>query len=362
MAEERCGEGGAVAKGPDGELRMPVGDARDLLGSILLGRGFTSARAGLCAELFIEASLDGVYTHGLERFPRFVSWIDKGWVRPEAIPKLVSAAGSLERWDGDLGPGNLNAIAMADRAIELARVQGLGCVALANTNHWMRGGQYGLRIAEAGLAALCFTNTMPNLPAWGSRDAVLGNNPLVIALPREGGAVLLDMAMSQFSYGKMEAAALRGAELPVEGGWDEAGRLTRDPRAVLRTRRPLQAGYWKGSGLSLVLDLLGVMLSGGDSVGAVGKREGEYGLSQVFVAFDLSKLASRAELEAAVSEMEERVHGAAPDEASRGAHFPGEGRLSIRRENQARGLPLRVALAEEIRALSGRPSAHIRGR
>ncbi|HUX38070.1 MAG TPA: 3-dehydro-L-gulonate 2-dehydrogenase [Rectinemataceae bacterium] len=333
------------------ELRLPVPEIRDLLGGILSGRGFSPERAETCAGLFVEASLDGVYTHGLERFPRFVRWIDKGWVRPAALPLLTSAAASLERWNGELGPGNLNAIAMADRAVELARDYGLGCVALSNTNHWMRGGQYGLRIAEAGLAALCFTNTMPNLPAWGGRDAVLGNNPLVIALPRAGGPILLDMAMSQYSYGKIEAAALRGEELQVEGGWDEEGRLTRDPAAILRSRRPLQTGFWKGSGLSLVLDLLAVMLSGGDSVGGVGKREGEYGLSQVFVAFDLSKLASAAELEAAVIDMEERVHGSSPAEGSPGARFPGEGRLALRRANEAQGLPLRTELLEEIRTL-----------
>lgn len=334
------------------ETRLPLSEAKSLLSGILLGRGFSPERAAVCAGLFVEASLDGVYTHGLERFPRFVRWIDKGWVHPSSRPRLTLAAAALERWNGELGPGNLNALAMADRAVELARIHGLGCVALSNTNHWMRGGQYGLRVAEAGLGALCFTNTMPNLPAWGGRDAVLGNNPLVIALPRAGGPVLLDMAMSQYSYGKIEAAARRGEELPVAGGWDAEGRLTRDPAAILGSRRPLQTGYWKGSGLSLVLDLLAVMLSGGDSVGAVGKREGEYGLSQVFVAFDLSKLASVAELEAALLEMEERVHASAPAEDSKGgARFPGEGRLAIRRENEALGLPLRDGLLEEIRSL-----------
>ena len=322
-----------------------------MLTAILSTRGFDASRARLCASLFVEATLDGVYTHGLERFPRFVSYIGKGWVRPTAEPRLVVAAGALERWDGEYGPGNLNALAMSDRAVELARVHGIGCVALAHTNHWMRGGQYGLRMAEARVAAICWTNTLPNLPAWGSRDSVLGNNPLVIALPRREGPVLLDMAMSQFSFGKLERAALRGEELPVEGGWDAQGRLTRDPAAILETRRALQTGYWKGSGLSLVLDLLGVMLSGGDSVGAVGLHEAEYGLSQVFIAIDTARLSSLDELIEAVEEMESRVHGAAPAEGFGSVRFPGESRLQTRVKNLERGLPLRPALWEEIVAL-----------
>jgi 3-dehydro-L-gulonate 2-dehydrogenase len=315
-------------------------------------RGFAADRAELSASLFVEATLEGVSTHGLERFPRFVEWIERGLVIPDASPSLVSAAGALERWDGCFGPGNLNALAMADRAVALARTQGLGCVGLAHTNHWMRGGQYGLRIAEAGLAGICWTNTMPNLPAWGSREAVLGNNPLVIALPRAGGPVLLDMAMSQYSLGKIEAAKLRGEQLTVEAGYDSLGMLTRNPTAVLESKRLLPMGYWKGSGLSLILDLLCVMLSGGNSVGETLNNRLECGLSQVFIAFDLERLATREELEGAVAEMEARVHGAAPSEGSRGARFPGEGRLSIKAGNLANGLPLREALWADITRLA----------
>lgn len=95
-----------------------------------------------------------------------------------------------------------------------------------------------------------FTNTTANMPAWGAVDAHLGNNPIVLAIPREKGPVVVDMAMSQFAYGKLEVAALSGEELPIDGGFDEAGNLTRDPQAILRTRRILPSGYWKGSAMS----------------------------------------------------------------------------------------------------------------
>ena len=48
--------------------------------------------------------------------------------------------------------------------------------------------------AGAGVSGICWTNTMPNLPPWGGVDPIIGNNPLVIAVPRAGGAVVLDMA------------------------------------------------------------------------------------------------------------------------------------------------------------------------
>ena len=73
------------------------------------------------------------------------------------------------------------------RAIALARAHGIGCVALANTNHWMRGGSYGWQAADAGVIGICWTNTLANLPPWGAADPRIGNNPLVIAVPRAAG-------------------------------------------------------------------------------------------------------------------------------------------------------------------------------
>lgn len=317
----------------------------------LESRGFGPERAGECADMFADASLDGVYTHGLERFPRFARYVDLGYVDPAAEPVPRESFGAWERWDGRLGPGNLNARASMARAVGLARSGGLGCVALANTNHWMRGGAYGLQAAEAGCVGIAWTNTMPNLPAWGSREPVLGNNPLIIAVPAEGGHVLLDMAMSQYSYGRLEAAAARGEETAVPCGWDDQGRITRDPAAVLSSRRSMPIGFWKGSGLSLLLDLAATVLSGGDSVGEVGGRADERGLSQVFMAFDLSRLSAGA-VGAAVSEMAARLRAAAPSEEGGRARYPGQGRLAVRAENLEKGIPVREALWAELLGLA----------
>ena len=125
----------------------------------------------------------------------------------------------------------------------------------------MRGGTYGWQAADAGLIGICWTNTMPNLPPWGATEPCIGNNPLVIAVPRAKGQVVLDMAMSQFSYGALESYRTRGQMLPVDGGFDEHGNLTRDPAAIESTQRLLPVGYWKGSGLAVVLDMVAAMLA-----------------------------------------------------------------------------------------------------
>jgi 3-dehydro-L-gulonate 2-dehydrogenase len=121
---------------------------------------------------------------------------------------------------------------------------------------WVAGG-------GCGNDGICWTNTPPNLPPWGDKVPRLGNNPLVVAVPRKLGHVVLDMAMSQFSYGALTTHIKRGEMLPVDGGFDLDGNLTRDPGAIESSQRPLPIGYWKGSGFSLVLDLVAAMMAGG---------------------------------------------------------------------------------------------------
>jgi len=131
-------------------LRVEFHQSVRTLTAVLTGLGFGPDRAGHCARLFVEASCDGIYSHGLHRFPRFVRTIRNGTVDVHASPELVGSYGALERWNGNRGPGNLNAHYAMARAVTLAQEQGVGCVALANTNHWMRGGTYGWLAANAG--------------------------------------------------------------------------------------------------------------------------------------------------------------------------------------------------------------------
>jgi 3-dehydro-L-gulonate 2-dehydrogenase len=257
--------------------------------------------------------------------------IRAGLVDVHARAECNARHGAIERWDGRRGPGNLNAYDAMDGAVALARTHGIGCVALANTNHWMRGGAYGWQAADAGFAGVCWTNTMPNLPPWGADTPRIGNNPLVIAVPRPEGHVVLDMAMSQFSYGALASYRLRGEQLPVPGGFDRDGELTRDPAAIEASRRPLPIGFWKGSGLALLLDMLAALLTGGRATHDIPTvPEQETGLSQVFLAFDVPSIAGRAEatriVDAILADLRVR--------------YPGERAFDTRRQSLAEGIPV----------------------
>ncbi|RKN86422.1 3-dehydro-L-gulonate 2-dehydrogenase [Paenibacillus ginsengarvi] len=329
-------------------MRIPFETMFELFRSVLVKNGFRADRAELCARLFTETSRDGVYSHGLNRFPTFIDYIRKGYVRVEAEPELAESMGVLERWDGHSGPGNLNAHASMTRAIELAKQHGVGCVAIRNTNHWMRAGSYGWQAAEAGCVGICWTNTIPNMPPWGAKDSKLGNNPVVFAAPRTGGEpIVLDIAMSQFSYGKMGIHAASGEPLPVYGGFDREGNPTQDAAAIIETRRSMPIGFWKGSGLSFMLDLIVTMLSGGNSSMDMGKLGAERNLSQVFIAIDAARLPDRDELDRKVLAMIDDLHAASPDENGGRARYPGEETLRVRERNLREGIPVDEAIWEQ---------------
>ncbi len=287
----------------------------------------------------------------MARLPRFAAQIKAGVVMPDAVPECLARFGAIERWAGHRGPGNLAAYAAMNRAMGLAEENGLGCVALGDTSHWMRAGSYGFQAAEGGFAAMCWSNTLPNLPPWGASTPALGNNPLVIALPRsvngEAEPIVLDIAMSQFSYGSLASYAGRGEALPVPGGYDMDGNLTTDAPAIERSQRALPIGFWKGSGLSFVLDVLGAMLSGGKATHEFDIDPlKEVGQSQVFLAIAPGSLAAIEELNAVADGAIAAMHAATPIEAGKPARYPGEGARAKRDESMKLGVAVEDAAWE----------------
>lgn len=321
-------------------LHIPYPEVVSTLEQILLSKKFPPSAARTCAEIFATNSLEGVYSHGVNRFPRFIEYLEAGHIQPGKHAVPVNRIGSIEQWDGQSGPGPVNAIIASDRAMELAGEYGMGCVALANTNHWMRGGTYGWRAARKGFAYIAWTNTIANLPAWGAKDARLGNNPLVIAVPHKGDGIVVDMALSQYSFGALEVKVQNNQTLPLPGGYDKDGNLTTDPSAIIESWRPLPIGYWKGAGLSLLLDLMGTILSGGLSTTQITASGAETNSSQVFIAFDLSKLYNHDTIQGAINTVIDDLHASTPAIEGTQVRYPGENVEAVRRENLAKGIPV----------------------
>jgi 3-dehydro-L-gulonate 2-dehydrogenase len=339
--------------------RIPFETVCEVIAEAFVRAGMRKEDAWTCARTHAESSCDGVYSHGLNRVARFVDYLGRGWVDPNARPSLVRKLGVIEIYDGHRGPGILNAFFATDRAMDIAANQGVGIVTLRNTTHWMRGGAYGWRAADRGFVAIAWTNTESCMPSWGGKNTRVGNNPFVMAVPRKKGHIVLDMAMSQYSYGKLQVTRLKGAQLPYPGGFDKDGNLTAEPGPIEHSMRILPMGYWKGSGFAILLDTLAAILSEGlatNRIDSLGQGSCT-GASQVFIVFDPRQLGGEEFSGQVADSVADYVNASIPDEKSREVLYPGQSALRIRAEHRANGVVVDDGVWAEVMALAGRTAA-----
>jgi 3-dehydro-L-gulonate 2-dehydrogenase len=163
------------------------------------------------------------------------------------------------------------------------------------------------------------------------------------------GPIVLDMAMSQYSYGALATHRRAGKMLSVPGGFDRKGEITRDPAEIEATWRPLPIGFWKGSALSIALDVLAAVLSGGQATHTIaGDPLAEKGLSQCFLAISLIGNPRLAD------DISDRVVAhlhASPVLDGQRVVYPGERTLEKRIENMKHGIPVDPDLWETVRGL-----------
>ena len=332
-------------------MKVSFAELKEAFSRVLLARGIAADTAEACAEMFARTTEAGVSSHGVNRFPRFIQQLDNGDIIPDALPKRVVSLGAIEQWDAQRSIGNLTAKKMMDRATELAADHGIGLVAVRNANHWMRGGSYGWQAAEKGYIGICWTNSIAVMPPWGAKTCRIGTNPLIVAIP-SSPITMVDMSMSMFSYGMLEVNRLAGHQLPVDGGFDDAGNLTRDPAPIEKNRRILPMGYWKGSGLSIVLDMIATLLSDGASVAEVTEdNSDEYGISQIFIAIEVDRLIDGASKDAKLQRIMDFITSAERADENVAIRLPGHEFTRLTEENRRHGITVDDSVWEKIQAL-----------
>ncbi len=318
---------------------------------VLLSRNVREEIAEQCATVFADTTETGGYSHGVNRFPRFIQQLENGDIDPEAEPTKILSLGAIEQWDAHQAIGNLTAKKMMDRAIELASQNGVGIVALRNANHWMRGGSYGWQAAEKGYIGICWTNALAVMPPWGAKECRIGTNPLIIAVPTNP-ITMVDMSCSMYSYGMLEVHRLQGRQTFVDAGFDDEGNPTRDPATVEKNRRLMPMGFWKGSGLSIVLDMIATLLSNGLSTAAVTEdKDDEYCVSQVFIAIEVDRLIDGKTKDEKLARIMDYVKTAERADPNVEIRLPGHEFTAILAENKANGIPVDDTVWAKLKSL-----------
>jgi LDH2 family malate/lactate/ureidoglycolate dehydrogenase len=303
------------------------------------------ADAERTAECLVEADLRGVASHGIGRVPIYTERLRRGLVKacPALVLKpLTPVAAQL---DADNGLGFVAATRAMDAAIERAREFGIGMVWVHHSNHFGMAASYLLQAVRTGHAAFVFTNASRAMPVWGGRAPFLGTSPFAFATP--GGdsqpPVVLDMATSVVARGKIRRAAQKGEPIPAGWALDAQGNPTTDAVAGYEGLI-LPLGGPKGSGLSLMMEVLGGVMSGAAFGGEVRNQYTDFDAPQ-----DVGHcmLALRPDLAVGAEQFRLRMDAlvarakASPRlDADQEILMPGEPEARNERQRRAHGIPL----------------------
>jgi delta1-piperideine-2-carboxylate reductase len=240
-------------------------DLTELLRQIFLRHGTSEEVAGVLAQNCASAERDGSHSHGIFRIKGYLSSLAAGWVDGQAVPKVEDVGAGFVRVDA--GGGFAQPAMQAAKAllIDKARTAGIAILAIRNSHHFAALWPDVEPFAQEGLVALSVVNSMTCVVPHDAQKPLFGTNPIAFAAPRAGGQpIVFDMATSAIAHGDVQIAAREGRMLPPGMGVDSAGQPTEDPKAILDGGALLPFGGYKGSALSMMVELLSAALTGGN--------------------------------------------------------------------------------------------------
>jgi LDH2 family malate/lactate/ureidoglycolate dehydrogenase len=321
-----------------------------------------SGDADTAADALISADLMGIDSHGIAHLPwhpGYVRGLQRGWVKPDAKPYLVTDSASLAVLDGDGGMGVIVADRAQQIAISKAASTGIGIVAVRNSRHVGAASVWTLKAAAAGMIGIVCSNGGPIVVPAQGRERLLGTNPLSIAAPAQPHPFLLDYASSVVAAGKLEIA--QREERPIPEGWalDADGNPSTDP-AVLRHGGALlplgsdaEHSWHKGYALGAAIEILAGMLSGGGT--SPGIASDSLPMCHFHLALRIDAMRPLQDFVADVTAFGQRLRSSDAIDPNSPVLVPGDPEFAARAERLAHGIPLHkkvitqlVRLAEEV--------------
>lgn len=243
------------------EVTATATQVRQLVKTVLIRKGMFEAEADIAANRLVEADLRGIFSHGSRCIPKYCEAMDEGNIDPRAMSISLCDTPAIAVIEASSGLGHVSATRGMELAIEKARQVGTGTVVIRNGQHFGAAAVYVQLAIDAGMIGFCTTSTgAATVAAFGSTQPGIANNALAWGIPTSSGApFILDMAVAEASWGKIETRGMYG--LPIPAGWavDENGEETTDA-ATAKTLLPASGA--RGFGLGFVCSALTSSLVG----------------------------------------------------------------------------------------------------
>jgi len=319
--------------------------------------GLSKEEAGILADSLILADLRGVTSHGIVRLSTYVQRIEAGVLDPKAVMEFESSRGAVALLDARNGFGQLAGHKAMTTALKLAADHGIGMVGVKNSNHFGIASYYTIMAAEQDMIGLVMTNASPAMAPFGTISPLLGTNPLSIAVPAaQQKPIVLDMSMSMVARGKIRYSALTKKEIPLGWALDEKGNPTTDPEVALKGSL-VPIGGVKGSGLSLIVDILCGILTGSSMTGEVKNitdMTGPAKTGHVFMAINITSFMSLDQFKASVDTVIRNIKSLPPAKEGQTIYMAGEIEYNLEETRQREGIALDDDVVKTLNSLSER--------
>jgi LDH2 family malate/lactate/ureidoglycolate dehydrogenase len=319
--------------------------------TLLEAAGTPADLARIVSRGLVGANLAGHDSHGVLRLPWYVKSSQLGQVKPAARPSVQSRSQATARVDGAWGWGQPAAHLATQIVLELAQQYGIGAVTIDHCNHIGRLGEYVEIIAQADQVGLMVCNTEVLVTPFAARQRVMGTNPIAIAVPRGAGQdpLISDFATSTVAEGKLRVARAKGQNVAPGLLLDRDGQPTQDPNDFYTGGMLLPLGGHKGSGLSLMIELLGGALSG---MATAALPDFQGGNGTLVIAFNISTFVPPAVFMAQTTALAEVVKTVPAADGFSEVLLPGEPERLSRQRRQVEGIPLAEQTWQELQELA----------
>lgn len=310
-------------------MRLSIADSRTLLESIMRRQGHTGTEAAAIADHLLDSELRGLRQGGLARAISICERLGRSPGRRQPV-RVEHETPVSARIDGADNVGYLVGLRATELALAKARTSGIALVGAHNT--WYTGmlSYYAERAVAAGLVAMIASNASAWVAPHGATEGRFGTNPICFGFPSAGPPVIWDIGTSIIIHADAMLARRLGQPIPAGVAYDRDGQLTTDPAAALGGALMAWGGA-KGSGLGLVVQLLGIL------AGSTTLPRELAGFGFLIVLIDPKLLSPGADFQAQVAEYVNWVHSARPVDPATPVRVPFERSRQERARRLAEG-------------------------
>lgn len=334
-------------------MRFPVSDLKNYCRALMTARGVDADCAETVADMLLDAELTGVATHGVSRMGIYMERVERGLVSKHNNARVVRESPAAVAIDAGNSLGAVGAKFAMETCIRKARETGCCFATVKNSNHFGAAAYYTRMAARAGMIGFCCTNLTAKIAPHGAAEPFMGTDPISVAVPSAGDALVLDMTPSVVALGKLILAQKLGKSIPLGWALDKDGKPTTDP-AEGRAGSLIPIGGAKGSGLALMVEALSGVLSGAGTATHLHdlyEFDAPQGVGHFLGALDVSCFTDLDAFRAGISAMAAEVKGLRTAAGVDEVLLPGERAARSAAERAVEGIEVPEAVCAELDAL-----------